>query len=103
MSETFDEPQAYDLIAIGGGPAAESATELASFFGHRSLIIERNRPGERSPRRVGYRPRPCGKQPSTSPDFGIETFTVCTCMRRPRLPWRRSESAPGQYRSRFSD
>jgi len=45
MSETFDEAQAYDLIAIGGGPAAESGTELASFFGHRSLIIERNRPG----------------------------------------------------------
>jgi NAD(P) transhydrogenase len=35
----------YDLIAIGAGPAGESATELASFFGHRSAIIERNRPG----------------------------------------------------------
>jgi len=35
----------YDLIAIGAGPAGESATELASFFGHRSLIIERNKPG----------------------------------------------------------
>src|SRR5262245_37707693 len=36
---------AYDLIAIGAGPAGESATELASFFGHRSVVIERNRPG----------------------------------------------------------
>src|SRR3954464_7343608 len=36
---------AYDLIAIGAGPAGESATELASFFGHRSAIVERNRPG----------------------------------------------------------
>ncbi|MFL6351379.1 MAG: FAD-dependent oxidoreductase [Bryobacteraceae bacterium] len=36
---------AYDLIAIGAGPAGESATELASFFGHRSAIIEKNRPG----------------------------------------------------------
>src|SRR6267143_6628173 len=45
MSETFDEAQAYDLIAIGGGPAAESGTELASFFGHRSAIIEKSRPG----------------------------------------------------------
>src|SRR4051812_22251037 len=36
---------AYDLIAIGAGPAGESATELASFFGYRSAIIERNRPG----------------------------------------------------------
>lgn len=35
----------YDLIAIGAGPAGESATELASFFGHRSAIVERNRPG----------------------------------------------------------
>jgi NAD(P) transhydrogenase len=35
----------YDLIAIGAGPAGESATELASFFGHRSLIIEKNKPG----------------------------------------------------------
>src|SRR3954452_19041081 len=36
---------AYDLIAIGAGPAGESATELASFFGHRSAIVEKNRPG----------------------------------------------------------
>lgn len=38
-------PDTYDLIAIGAGPAGESATELASFFGHRCAIIERNRPG----------------------------------------------------------
>jgi pyruvate/2-oxoglutarate dehydrogenase complex dihydrolipoamide dehydrogenase (E3) component len=36
---------AYDLIAIGSGQAGESATELASFFGHRSEVIERARPG----------------------------------------------------------
>ncbi len=35
----------YDLIAIGAGPAGESATELASFFGNHSAIIEKNRPG----------------------------------------------------------
>lgn len=35
----------YDLIAIGSGPAGESAAELASFFGHRCAIIERGRPG----------------------------------------------------------
>ena len=35
----------YDLIAIGAGPAGESATELASFFGHRSAVIEKARPG----------------------------------------------------------
>ena len=35
----------YDLIAIGAGPAGESATELASFFGHRSAVIEKYRPG----------------------------------------------------------
>ena len=35
----------YDLIAIGAGPAGESATELASFFGLRCAIVERNLPG----------------------------------------------------------
>lgn len=35
----------YDLIAIGAGPAGESATELASFFGYRCAVIEKNRPG----------------------------------------------------------
>lgn len=35
----------YDLVAIGAGPAGESATELASFFGHRSAVIEKSRPG----------------------------------------------------------
>jgi len=35
----------YDLIAIGSGPAGESATELASFFGHRCAIIEKAWPG----------------------------------------------------------
>ena len=37
--------ETYDLIAIGGGPAGESATELASFFGLRCAIVERGRPG----------------------------------------------------------
>src|SRR3954466_9935566 len=36
---------AYDLIAIGAGPAGESAAELASFFGHRSAVVEKARPG----------------------------------------------------------
>ena len=35
----------YDLVAIGAGPAGESATELASFFGYRSAIVENNRAG----------------------------------------------------------
>ncbi len=35
----------YDLVAIGAGPAGESATELASFFRHRCAIVEKNRPG----------------------------------------------------------
>ncbi len=37
--------ETYDLIAIGSGPAGESATELASFFGHRCAIVEKARPG----------------------------------------------------------
>src|SRR5258705_5797972 len=35
----------YDLIAIGSGPAGESATELASFCGHRCALVEKARPG----------------------------------------------------------
>ena len=35
----------YDLVVIGAGPAGESATELAAFFGHRSAVIERAQPG----------------------------------------------------------
>jgi len=37
--------ETYDLVAIGSGPAGESATELAAFFGHRSAVIERAHPG----------------------------------------------------------
>lgn len=35
----------YDLVAIGSGPAGESATELAAFFGHRSAVVEKDRAG----------------------------------------------------------
>src|SRR5262245_27234664 len=35
----------YEFVAIGSGPAGESATELAAVFGHRSAVIERARPG----------------------------------------------------------
>jgi NAD(P) transhydrogenase len=35
----------YDLVAIGAGPAGESATELAAFFGHRAAVIEKAHPG----------------------------------------------------------
>ncbi len=37
--------ETYDLIAIGSGPAGESATELASFFGHRCAVVEKAQPG----------------------------------------------------------
>lgn len=37
--------ETYDLVAIGSGPAGESAAELASFFGHRSAVIEKAWPG----------------------------------------------------------
>lgn len=35
----------YDFIAIGAGPAGESAAQLAAFFGHRSAVIEKAHPG----------------------------------------------------------
>lgn len=31
----------YDFIVIGGGPAGQAAAALATFFGHRTLVIER--------------------------------------------------------------
>lgn len=37
--------ETYDLVAIGSGPAGESATELAAFFGYRSAVIEKAQPG----------------------------------------------------------
>src|SRR5947199_9224177 len=36
---------AYDFVAIGAGPAGEAAAELAAFFGQRSAVIERDKPG----------------------------------------------------------
>ena len=36
---------AYEFVAIGSGPAGESAAELATFFGHHSAVIEKARPG----------------------------------------------------------
>src|SRR5262245_63586914 len=35
----------YDLLVIGSGPAGESAAELASYFGFRVAMIERDKPG----------------------------------------------------------
>lgn len=35
----------YDLVVIGSGPAGQSCASVASAFGHRSVIIEANKPG----------------------------------------------------------
>jgi NAD(P) transhydrogenase len=35
----------YSLIAIGAGPAGESAASIAAFFGHSALVVERDKPG----------------------------------------------------------
>jgi NAD(P) transhydrogenase len=32
----------YDFIVIGGGPAGQGAAAVATFFGQRTLVIERN-------------------------------------------------------------
>lgn len=37
--------EVYDLAAIGAGPAGDSAQEPPPFYGHRSVVIETNRPG----------------------------------------------------------
>ncbi len=44
-TERVPSPEYYDLVALGAGPAGESATELAAALGYRTLVIERNRPG----------------------------------------------------------
>src|SRR3954462_613338 len=44
-NERVPSPDYYDFVALGAGPAGESATELAAEFGYRSLIIEKHRPG----------------------------------------------------------
>jgi NAD(P) transhydrogenase len=31
----------YDFVSIGGGPAGQSAAELATLFGRRALVVER--------------------------------------------------------------
>ncbi|MDZ4837668.1 MAG: FAD-dependent oxidoreductase [Candidatus Melainabacteria bacterium] len=93
----------YDLIAVGAGPAAESATELAAFFGHRSLIIEKNKPGgtvtttggvpTKTLREValyvtGYRDREVyGVQLEAPPDLVLSsiqhrTLSVCDTLQR---------------------
>lgn len=35
----------HELVTIGAGPAGESAAVMAATFGHRSVVIERNKPG----------------------------------------------------------
>ena len=37
--------QHYELVVIGAGPAGESAAELAAIFGHRAVVVERDKPG----------------------------------------------------------
>src|SRR4249919_2127339 len=45
MARDVAMTDAYEFVAIGSGPAGESAAELAAFFGHRSVVIEKARPG----------------------------------------------------------
>src|SRR4249919_983890 len=45
MARDVAMTDAYEFVAIGSGPAGESAAELAAFFGHRSAVIEMARPG----------------------------------------------------------
>lgn len=37
--------QHHELIVIGAGPAGESAAVLAATFGHRAVVVERDKPG----------------------------------------------------------
>lgn len=35
----------YELVVIGAGPAGESAAVMAAIFGHRAVVVERDKPG----------------------------------------------------------
>lgn len=93
----------YELIAIGAGPASEAATELAAFHGHRSAIIEKNKPGgtvtttggvptktlrEAALYITGYRDREVyGLQMNVPPDVVLDsvrkrTLSVCDLLQR---------------------
>ena len=93
----------YDLVAIGAGPAGESATELAKFFGHRAAIIERAQPGgtvtttggaptktlrEAALYLTGFSQRDVyGLRMAAAPDIGIDiirtrTQTVCELLQK---------------------
>jgi hypothetical protein len=85
----------YDLIAIGAGPAGESATELASFFGHRSAVIEKNGPGALSPRPGVLQRKHFERPRSISQAFVSATSMACGSPRLPRSPRTSFESAPG--------
>src|SRR5215469_8733120 len=45
MSMSLKMTDSYEFVAIGSGPAGESAAGLTAFFGHRSAVIEKARPG----------------------------------------------------------
>ena len=93
----------YDLVAIGAGPAGESATDLAKFFGHRAAIIERAQPGgtvtttggaptktlrEAALYLTGFSQRDVyGLRMAAAPDIGIDiirtrTQTVCELLQK---------------------
>ncbi len=37
--------ESYDLVVIGSGPAGQSSASVASAFGHRSIVVEGQKPG----------------------------------------------------------
>lgn len=37
--------ETYDLVVIGSGPAGQAFASVASAFGHRSLVVEKHKPG----------------------------------------------------------
>ncbi len=90
----------YDLVAIGAGPAGESATELAAFFGHRSAVIEKAQPG-----RHGDHDRRCADQDASRGRAVPDRFSrgrrvrAATWPRPLRSPRTSSASAPWRYAS----
>ena len=87
--------ETYDLIAIGGGPAGESATELASFFGLRCAIVERNRPGGTVTTTGGAPTKTLREAALFVSGSAMPTSTVCARRFRPKSRWTSFAREPG--------
>ena len=87
----------YEFVAIGSGPAGESAAELAAFFGHRSAVIEKARPGGTVTTTGGVPTKTLREAALYFSGLCEGASTVCGLRRRRRLQSTSSASGPGKF------